>query len=50
MAANKDHAHELIEWLVPSQVSAVVGMLEALVDPVSRVFKRVTLEDVAIAQ
>jgi hypothetical protein len=35
MAASKEHAHELIERLAPSQVSAVVGMLEALLDPVS---------------
>lgn len=36
MADTKEHAHELIERLVPSQVSAVVGLLEAMLDPVSR--------------
>jgi hypothetical protein len=36
MAADKQHAHELIERLAPSQVSVVVGMLEALLDPVAR--------------
>ena len=36
MAASKEHAHELIERLAPSQVSAVIGMLEALLDPVAR--------------
>ncbi len=36
MAADKQHAHELIERLAPSQVSAAIGMLERLLDPVSR--------------
>jgi len=36
MAADKQHAHELIERLAPSQVPAVIGMLERLLDPVSR--------------
>lgn len=35
-ANRKQQAHELIERLAPSQVPAVVGMLEALLDPVSR--------------
>jgi hypothetical protein len=35
-ANDKRQAHELIERLAPSQLSAVVGMLEALLDPVSR--------------
>jgi hypothetical protein len=32
----KQQAHELIERLGPNQVSVVVGLLEALLDPVSR--------------
>jgi hypothetical protein len=36
MAANKELAHELIERLAPNQVPAAIGMLEALLDPVSR--------------
>ncbi len=36
MAANKEHAHELIDRLDPSQVPAAIGMLEGLLDPVSR--------------
>jgi hypothetical protein len=36
-AANeKRQAHELIERLAPSQLSTVVGLLEAMLDPVSR--------------
>ena len=35
-ANGKEQAHELIDRLAPSQVPAVVGMLEALLEPVSR--------------
>ena len=34
-ASDKHQAHELIERLAPTQVSAVVGLLEAMLDPVS---------------
>ena len=36
MAPDKQRAHELVERLAPSQVAAVVGMLEAMLDPVAR--------------
>ena len=45
MAADKQHAHELIERLAPSQVSAVVGMLEAMLDPVSRAIANAPVDD-----
>jgi len=32
----KQHAHELIEQIPPHQLSAVVGLLEAMIDPVAR--------------
>jgi hypothetical protein len=35
MADAKKHAHELIDRLPPAQLSAVVGLLEAMLDPVS---------------
>jgi hypothetical protein len=35
MAGTKEHAHELIERLPPMQLSAVVGLLEAMLDPFS---------------
>lgn len=45
-AANeKRQAHELIERLKPSQVRAVVGLLEALLDPVSRKLAEAPLDD-----
>jgi hypothetical protein len=45
MAADKQHAHELIERLAPSQVSTAAGMLEALLDPVSRAIANAPLDD-----
>jgi len=45
MAASKEHAHELIERLAPSQVSAVIGMLEALLDPVARAIANAPIDD-----
>ena len=45
MAADKQHAHELIDRLAPSQVPAVIGMLEALLDPVSRAIANAPIDD-----
>ena len=45
MAANKEHAHELIDRLDPSQVPAAIGMLEALLDPVSRAIANAPIDD-----
>jgi hypothetical protein len=32
----KQHAHELIDRMAPGQVSAVVGLLEIMLDPFAR--------------
>jgi hypothetical protein len=40
-----EKAHELIERLAPSQVSAVVGLLEAMLDPVSRAIANAPADD-----
>jgi hypothetical protein len=45
MAADKQHAHELIERLAPSQVPAAVGMLERLLDPVARAIANSPVDD-----
>jgi hypothetical protein len=45
MAADKQRAHELIERLSPSQVPAAVGMLESLLDPVSRTIANAPIDD-----
>jgi hypothetical protein len=45
MAADKQHAHELIDKLAPSQVPAAIGMLESLLDPVSRAIANAPIDD-----
>ncbi len=45
MADPKEQAHELIERLAPRQVSAVVSLLETMLDPVSRAIGVAPAED-----
>jgi len=45
MAADKQHAHELIEQLAPSQVPAAIGMLERLLDPIARAIANAPVDD-----
>jgi len=45
MANAKEQAHELIDRLAPSQVTAVVGLLEAMLDPVSRAIANAPVDD-----
>ena len=45
MAADKDHARQLIERLAPGQVPAAIGLLEALLDPVSRAIANAPVDD-----
>ena len=44
-AKKRRQAHELIERLPATQVSAVVGLLEAMLDPVSRAIANAPLDD-----
>jgi hypothetical protein len=46
-AHNREQAHELIYRMAPSQVAAVVGLLETMLDPVSRAIANAPLEDEA---
>jgi hypothetical protein len=41
----KQQAHELIERLPPTQLSAVVGLLEAMLDPVSFAVANAPIDD-----
>jgi hypothetical protein len=50
MADTKEHAYELIDRLPPTQLSAVVGLLEAMLDPVSRSLVNAPLEDEPISE
>ena len=45
MSNPKEHAHELIERLPPSQLTAVVGLLEAMLDPVFRAIAQAPVDD-----
>ena len=45
MADKKEHAHELIEQLAPNQLSAVVRLLEVMIDPLCRSVANTTIED-----
>jgi len=45
MADTKEHAYELIDRLPPTQLSAIVGLLEAMLDPVSRAIANASIDD-----
>jgi hypothetical protein len=45
MAADKQHAHELIDQLPPSQLPAAIGMLESVLDPVARAIANAPVDD-----
>jgi hypothetical protein len=45
MADTKEHAHELIDLLPPKQLTAVVGLLEAILDPVAIALANAPLDD-----
>ena len=45
----KQHAHELIDHLPPAQLSAVVGLLEAMLDPISVAIANAPVEEEEIS-
>ena len=45
MADTKEHAHALIEQLAPGQLSAVVTLLEVMIDPLSSSIAHASVED-----
>jgi hypothetical protein len=50
MADSKEHAYELINRLPPAQLSAVVSLLEAILDPVSRSLANAPLDDEPVSE
>jgi hypothetical protein len=49
-ANEKQQAHDLIERLVPSQVSAVVHLLEVMTDPVARSLANAPVDDEPVSE
>ena len=45
LSHKKEQAHELIERLPPVQLTAVVGLLEAMVDPVARAISEAPVDN-----
>jgi hypothetical protein len=41
----KQQAHKLIDRLAPSQVSAMIGLIETMLDPVSRAIANAPIDD-----
>src|SRR3974377_1908296 len=46
----KQQAHELIERLAPSQLSALLGLMETMLDPVARSIANAPVEDEPISE
>ena len=50
MANSKERVYELIERLPPAQLSAIVGLLEAMLDPISRSLANAPLDDEPVSE
>jgi len=50
MAGTKEHAYELIDRLAPAQLSAIVSLLEAMLDPVCRSLANAPLDDEPVSE
>jgi hypothetical protein len=50
MADAKQHAHELIDRMAPGQVDVVVGLLEIILDPLTRSLANAPIEDEPISE
>jgi hypothetical protein len=46
----KQHAHELIERMAPGRVSEAVGLLESLLDPLSRSLANAPYDDEPVSE
>ncbi len=45
MSDTRQHAHQLIDRLPESQLSALVGLLETIVDPVTAALRNAPMDD-----
>jgi hypothetical protein len=48
--STKEHAHELIDRLAPGQISAVVGLLEIMLDPFARALANAPYDDEPVSE
>jgi hypothetical protein len=46
----KQHAHGLIERLAPEKLSAVVGLLEVMLDPLDRTLANAAIDDEPVSE
>ncbi len=49
-AHTREHAHALIDRMAPVQLSALVGLMEILLDPVTRSLIKAPFEDESISE
>ena len=49
-ATSKEHAHELIERMAPGQVSAVVRLIEAMLDPLAGALGSAPYDDEPVSE
>lgn len=49
-AHTREQAHELIDRMAPSQVSAVVGLLETMLDPFARALANAPWDDEPVSE
>jgi hypothetical protein len=50
MSDTRQHAHELIDRMLETQLSALVGLLETIVDPVSVALRDAPIDDEPITE
>jgi hypothetical protein len=50
MSDSRRHAHELIDQLPEAQLSALVGLLETIVDPVAAALRNAPFDDEPVSE
>ena len=50
MSGTRQHAHELIDRLPEPQLSALVGLLETIVDPVTAALRNAPVDDEPVTE
>ena len=48
--AQKQHAHGMIERLAPEKLSAIVGLLESMLDPLDRALATAAIDDETVSE